>query len=285
MNELAVYICSTSSLSFCTHFYLQSTESSIEEPSFLNRPKKSESFNVRPRTVYTDTGELDHFNLRNTTSDFQSQNADNRKSVGSSLLPVNENGALSVSAQPSTEKLEKNTKESAPKKSGKKRAAPPPPQAKPETVHVEIEVKPKSLQDSEIEVDKSVQEVELPERVHIKRFHSRNSSDSSGYHELTLSGADSPDGAKLGNLQTALDNTSINSADHFNGDSGIRDMSPVRSRGQNKGNGKPGSRDSSLDIDKSDGPMLAGKKKKRAPLPPPDVSGKEEVFFVHFLFS
>ena len=31
----------------------------------------------------------------------------------------------------------------------------------------------------------------------VSKMHSRNSSDSSGYHELTLSGAESPDTAKI----------------------------------------------------------------------------------------
>ncbi|PVD31148.1 hypothetical protein C0Q70_10426 [Pomacea canaliculata] len=63
--------------------------------------------------------------------------------------------------------------------------------------------------------------------VMISRLHSRNSSDSSGYHELTLSGTESPEASRLRpNFKTSIDTTSIESTD-ANGDSGIQEVSPV----------------------------------------------------------
>ncbi|XP_060594347.1 protein cordon-bleu-like isoform X6 [Ruditapes philippinarum] len=246
-----------------------------------SRPKKSESFNTRPgrdaeskqgrpKTMYDQSSELDHFGLRRTTGDLHkfSDNAEFRKSTGSTLMAVNENSVLSTKSDTLPQEVnssKQNKRLSAsgapPKKSAKKRAAPPPPQmnkAQPRTVQVEIDVHSKLPEENTIEIP--------TERVHSKKNHSRNSSDSSGYHELTVSGAESPDANKNDNLQTTIDTTSIDSADHFNGDSGIRDMSPVNRRSASKGT-KEGSRDSSLDIDK---PL--GRKKKRAPLPPPGMT-------------
>ncbi|XP_052797230.1 LOW QUALITY PROTEIN: protein cordon-bleu-like [Mya arenaria] len=238
-------------------FKLQ-TSSEIED--VRSRPKKAESFNVgqqqprqRPHTMHADSGELDHFNLRNTTGDLHKY-SDFRKSTG--LLPVNENLALSAKSDSGLE---------APsKKGGKKRAAPLPPHiaAKPRTVQVEINVQPQS---NEPRIE-DVSEVRLP----LKKNHSRNSSDSSGYHELTVSGADSPDANKTDNLQTTLDTTSIDSAEHFNGDSGIRDMSPMRARNLGQ---IPGSRDSSAEPER---PPVLNRKKKRAPLPPPGMTAVPE---------
>lgn len=226
----------------------------------------------RPLTVYTDSGELDHFGLRRTTGDLQAFDYDTEFiKCGSKSLPGSKNGDLSVNTegmQPDDRIVQNNrqsTSAAPPKKSAKKRAAPAPPKSdqKTLTVQVEIDVLANKPEQSRIE--------DLPnERVHLKRNHSRNSSDSSGYHELTLSGADSPNANKGENIQMTLDTTSIDSAQHFNGDSGIRDMSPRRRRCANKEAAGAGSRDSSLDIDK---PAAHGRKKKRAPLPPPGMSG------------
>lgn len=215
--------------------------------------RKSGTLPTRPKTMYADSGELDHFNLRATTGDLHKY-SDHRRSLDTSLQPVHESATHAVKA------------DNGPKKSGKKRAAPPPPQAKkgqkPQTVQVEINVQPKPQEKSRIE---DVSEVRMP----LKKVHSRNSSDSSGYHELTVSGAESPDANKTDNLQTTLDTTSIDSVEHFNGDSGIRDMSPVTRRSASRVQGA-GSRESSLDVNK---PQAPGRKKKRAPLPPPGMSG------------
>jgi len=221
------------------YFYFQKQEADMEFP----KSKKSETLPARPQTMFIDSGELDHFSLRKTTGDLHKY-SDHRRSIGSQLGPVNESTTQAVSQQ----KIDS----SPPKKSGKKRAAPPPPQAKPQTVQVEINVQPKAS--SRIE---DMAEVRMP----LKKIHSRNSSDSSGYHELTVSGAESPDANKTDNLQTTLDTTSIDSVEHFNGDSGITDMSPVTRRSANRiqevsGEGKK--------------PVAAGRKKKRAPLPPPE---------------
>nr|KAG5708324.1 hypothetical protein BaRGS_034355 [Batillaria attramentaria] len=62
----------------------------------------------------------------------------------------------------------------------------------------------------------------------LSRLHSRNSSDSSGYHELTLSGAESPEASRVPTtFKTSIDTTSIESSDNLNGDSGIQELSPV----------------------------------------------------------
>ncbi|XP_005109505.2 flocculation protein FLO11 [Aplysia californica] len=63
----------------------------------------------------------------------------------------------------------------------------------------------------------------------LSRLHSRNSSDSSGYHELTLSGCESPEAMHhlTTKSKTSIDTTSIESADNANGDSGIHE-SPIR---------------------------------------------------------
>lgn len=60
-------------------------------------------------------------------------------------------------------------------------------------------------------------------------IHSRTSSDSSGYHELTLSGCESPEATHVShtNYKTSIDTTSINSSDNANGDSALLE-SPVR---------------------------------------------------------
>ena len=221
---------------------------------------------MRPKSMYVTSGDSEVIDLRRTTGNLHTvsntRNTDFRRSTGNTLEAVTETMAMEVR----TENLESAPdlrSNSLPKK--KKKAAPPPPQQKQQnvqqTVQVEIEVKPKEvLEENRIE---EISDVRVP----LKKMHSRNSSDSSGYHELTLSGAESPEGAKLGNLQTTLDTTSIDSGEHgehFNGDSGIRDMSPARRRVHGADSGVRSSQD---------GPVVPGKKKKRAPLPPPGLSG------------
>lgn len=219
----------------------------------MSRERKSGTLPARPQSMF-DSGEADHFGLRKTTGDLHKY-SEHRGSIGSSLLPVSENV---VAAAPKVDHV-------PPKKSGKKRAAPPPPQAnhtqKPQTVQVEInvEAKPQACIDDMPEV-----------RVPLKKIHSRNSSDSSGYHELTVSGAESPDANKTDNLQTTLDTTSIDSAEHFNGDSGIRDISPVTRRNASRVP-DAGTQELSMDVNKQ---QAAGRKKKRAPLPPPGMTGR-----------
>ncbi|XP_046336754.2 protein piccolo-like isoform X3 [Haliotis rufescens] len=111
----------------------------------------------------------------------------------------------------------------------KKRPAPPPPQqqkhAAPETVEISVKDKTSVVMHEKREGVSKV----TPDHV-TQRLHSRNSSDSSGYHELTLSGAESPEANRVStNFKTSIDTTSIESADNTNGDSGINEHSPVHS--------------------------------------------------------
>ena len=249
-------------------FFLQNTDPGAENK------RKTQSFNVhnreteqqmRAKSMYVTSGDSEPIDFRRTTGNLHTvsntQTADFRKSLDSNLTPVIEN--ISVEVKNDVQESVPDTSQTLPKR--KKRAAPPPPQQKqntPQTVQVEIEVKPKEVaEESRIE---EISEVRAP----LKKLHSRNSSDSSGYHELTLSGAESPEGAKVDNLQTTLDTTSIDSAEHFNGDSGIRDMSPPRRR--DKGEVIKGA---NSDVTSQEVPVVPGRKKKRAPLPPPGMSG------------
>ena len=239
--------------------------------------RKAQSFNVhgrsndeqmRAKSMYVTSGENETIDLRRTTGNLHTvsntRTTDFRKSLDSALTPVAETISAEVQAK-NQESVPDTTSQTLPKK--KKRAAPPPPQQKqngPQTVQVEIEVKPKEvLEENRIE---EITEVRVP----LKKLHSRNSSDSSGYHELTLSGAESPEGAKVENLQTTLDTTSIDSAEHFNGDSGIRDMSPPRRRDKEEV-----TKGAKSDVTSQEVPIVPGRKKKRAPLPPPEMSGKQ----------
>lgn len=164
----------------------------------------------------------------------------------------------------------------------KKRRAPPPPQAQSvqNTVQVEISVEKTNLEKQAAKSKAEAIEIR-PRTEHVTKFHSRNSSDSSGYHELTLSGPESPDGALIEEQfepHLNLETESLNSGRHLNGDSGIRDISPssVRrndfdddmgyshtlplERNKQKGSSSSTPRSGSLD--------RAGKKKKAPPAPP-----------------
>ncbi|KAL3831662.1 hypothetical protein ACJMK2_023386 [Sinanodonta woodiana] len=157
----------------------------------------------------------------------------------------------------------------------KKRPAPPPPQDKkavavPETVKVEITVESKIPHKDSPRRIEEISETKLP--TWANKLHSRNSSDSSGYHELTLSGADSsPDNIKIDGdkFKGSFDSASIDSGEHLNGDSALKDMSPPRRRVyvQNK-SPLPASVSTARKSTESDDLEEAGKKKKRAPLPP-----------------
>jgi len=228
-------------------------------------PQKAESFSggqTRPHTMYADSGELDHFNMRsNNNPGASNKYSDFRNSVaGDALPPVSEN-KVSLSVRSDSDLPRVGLGDSGPKKSNKKRVAPPPPPqaAAPHTIQVEINAPSQPVPHTRIE---DVTEVRLPG----KKVHSRNSSDSSGYHDMTVSGADSPDAHKTDKLQTTLDTTSIDSGDHFNGDSGIRDMSPERVRNLGR---LPGQQASPRDQ-----PVVPNRKKKRAPLPPPGMTGR-----------
>ncbi|XP_071108879.1 cordon-bleu protein-like 1 isoform X5 [Haliotis cracherodii] len=166
----------------------------------------------------------------------------------------------------------------------KKRPAPPPPQqqkhAASETVEISVKDKTPVVMHEKREGVSKV----TPDHV-TQRLHSRNSSDSSGYHELTLSGAESPEANRVStNFKTSIDTTSIESADNTNGDSGINEHSPVHSSPKyteraagdsqtlphNRLVKKQVQRSHSLERkEKSNKPPPPSTKKKRAPGPPP----------------
>ncbi|GFO40833.1 protein cordon-bleu, partial [Plakobranchus ocellatus] len=124
----------------------------------------------------------------------------------------------------------------------------------------------------------------------LSRLHSRNSSDSSGYHELTLSGAESPEAPghlehhtqqqAVAKLKSSIDTTSIESGQDgsgANGDSGIHDLSPTRVSPIEEVIEKPNqtgtSVETSMSIAKKSVTATAsggvgGKKKRKAPAPP-----------------
>ncbi|XP_052094765.1 uncharacterized protein LOC127730408 isoform X5 [Mytilus californianus] len=165
----------------------------------------------------------------------------------------------------------------------KKRRAPPPPQAQcvQNTVQVEVSVE-KQKMEKQVKSKQEISEIRQRTENISNKYHSRNSSDSSGYHELTLSGAESPDGPRIDehlegeiNVETA----SLDSGGLLNGDSGIRDISPSSrrkdidgeigssqtlplERTKKKAVSSSTPRSSSLD--------RTGKKKKAPPPPPED---------------
>ncbi|CAC5406829.1 unnamed protein product [Mytilus coruscus] len=165
----------------------------------------------------------------------------------------------------------------------KKRRAPPPPQAQSvqNTVQVEVSVE-KQKMEKQVKSKQEISEIRQRTENISNKYHSRNSSDSSGYHELTLSGAESPDGPRIDehlegeiNVETA----SLDSGGLLNGDSGIRDISPSSrrkdidgeigssqtlplERTKKKAVSSSTPRSSSLD--------RTGKKKKAPPPPPED---------------
>ncbi|XP_046569841.1 LOW QUALITY PROTEIN: uncharacterized protein LOC124278149 [Haliotis rubra] len=190
-------------------------------------------------------------------------------------LKVND-GASSSQGKENTLPLKTATK--------KKRPAPPPPQqqkqAVPETVEISVKDKTSVVVHEKREAVSRV----TPDHV-TQRLHSRNSSDSSGYHELTLSGAESPEANRVStNFKTSIDTTSIESADNTNGDSGINEHSPVHSSPKypdratgdsqtlplNRMAKKQVQRSHSLERkEKPNRPPPPSTKKKRAPAPPP----------------
>ena len=159
-------------------------------------------------------------------------------------------------------------------KGGKKRPAPPPPQQKLTPVSPQSSSQlPSVREDAVIEAVKAPVAATGPPVVAtslngggpqgLSRLHSRNSSDSSGYHEaeMTLSGAESPEAAPKtasASFKTSIDTTSIDSGEHHpNGDSGIMESPRVESIGPQK-------------VEKVEQPRLPpSTKKKKAPPPPP----------------
>ncbi|RUS87027.1 hypothetical protein EGW08_005180 [Elysia chlorotica] len=121
----------------------------------------------------------------------------------------------------------------------------------------------------------------------LSRLHSRNSSDSSGYHELPLSGAESPEALGYIDLHTAeqlkTSSASISSGldgSVANGDSGVHDLSPMRVSPIQEVSEKiePPASSSKMAVSAS-APAAsssgAGKKKRKAPAPPGSVPSSE----------
>ena len=175
-----------------------------------------------------------------------------------------------------------------PRGGGKKRPAPPPPQAKAAAVSGTSDVMqasaaaPVAASAPSAKETVSAEDASTSVAVSVKagadvagmsRLHSRNSSDSSGYHELTLSGAESPEASRLPTtFKTSIDTTSIESSDNLNGDSGIQDMS---SPGQDNGRLTVPETPSAGSLGQQPANRgaaakpAASSKKKKAPAPPP----------------
>ncbi|XP_063421758.1 cordon-bleu protein-like 1 isoform X9 [Mytilus trossulus] len=164
----------------------------------------------------------------------------------------------------------------------KKRRAPPPPQAQSvqNTVQVEVSVE-KQKMEKHVKSKQEISEIRQRTENISNKYHSRNSSDSSGYHELTLSGAESPDGPRIDEhleVELNVDTASLDSGGLLNGDSGVRDISPSSSRRKDidgeigssqtlplertKKKAVPSSTPRSSSLDRTG-------KKKKAPPPPP----------------
>ena len=235
---------------------------------------------ARPQTMYSATSNIEVANSR-----------------PKSMMVSSELSAPVINKDKPVSSSSLNTvKENVPPPRSKKRRAPAPPPAQippQKTIQVEISVEKQNLEKKDLEdvTDSSVVltspagQSSVP-KAGSNKFHSRNSSDSSGYHELTLSGAESPDAARLDvidDVQMHIDSTSLDSGEHMNGDSGIRDISPPRRKQHQRATimsmdvgasqTLPLSKDTktepvrsrSLERDKKKG---AGKKKKAAPPPP-----------------
>nr|KAI8768536.1 serine-rich adhesin for platelets-like [Biomphalaria glabrata] len=107
----------------------------------------------------------------------------------------------------------------------------------------------------------------------LNRLHSRNSSDSSGYHEITLSGCESPEAThhNASKFKISIDATSIESAEHLNGDGNAQDLpskiSPIIEVQERTEVPSKKSTSSSTGT-------LPSMKKKKAPAPPPPPTVK-----------
>ena len=230
--------------------------------------KLAENHGVRPKTMYAaSTSNLDKISDAKTTVPPLDLSALNDSQNASSK-------SKSLSALKTVSKSEKVVV--APPR--KKRRAPPPPQAQAQsvqnTVQVEISVEKTNLEKmakSKVETSEIKQRTE-----NVSKFHSRNSSDSSGYHEPTPNGAESPDGPRIDEnfeVNLNLETASLDSGGHLNGD-----ISPSSSRRTELDNGVGSSQTLPLERTKKKGEASStprsssldrtGKKKKAAPPPP-----------------
>ncbi|XP_069110876.1 protein cordon-bleu-like isoform X3 [Argopecten irradians] len=238
--------------------------------------RKSDQQIARPRTMYTSSSVINEVEAR-------------PKSIMVSQIET----------LPEPKTKNQTVKENVippPRTKKRKAPAPPPPaqsQPPPKTVQVEISVERQNTEKEAVTRLPSVNENVATTSVSAtsdknrteqlaQKLHSRNSSDSSGYHELTLSGAESPDAGRIDeNLQIIIDTASIDSGEQMNGDSGIRDISPPRRKQHpaqamdigasqtlplQKENKKAPPRTRSLERDE---PKKKGQGKKRKAAPPP----------------
>nr|XP_034304916.1 protein cordon-bleu isoform X3 [Crassostrea gigas] len=191
--------------------------------------------------------------------------------------------SVQVKSAPALSSVKEVPTAGPPVKSGKKKRAPPPPQqvkAPPNSNVVTAEITVESKQTTPLQADSRIPEITPSNQQLAHKFHSRNSSDSSGYHELTLSGAESPDTAKIEeNLELHISTDLASGArNKHSGDSGIQDMSsPRRKVRPGIDNLETGS-SQTLPLDKTgkkENPRsqslerTLGAKKKKAPPPPP----------------
>nr|XP_034304917.1 cordon-bleu protein-like 1 isoform X4 [Crassostrea gigas] len=192
--------------------------------------------------------------------------------------------SVQVKSAPALSSVKEVPTAGPPVKSGKKKRAPPPPQqvkAPPNSNVVTAEITVESKQTTPLQADSRIPEITPSNQQLAHKFHSRNSSDSSGYHELTLSGAESPDTAKIEeNLELHISTDLASGArNKHSGDSGIQDMSsPRRKVRPGIDNLETGS-SQTLPLDKTgkkENPRsqslerTLGAKKKKAPPPPPE---------------
>ncbi|KAK6172113.1 hypothetical protein SNE40_018064 [Patella caerulea] len=272
--------------------------------SFLKKDKKFKLSEAEYKTESTSRASTSTSMPKALTPPPERKNTDNSQTVRpksmfasskpSEISMLKENG-FSEPLKESTN-TNMNTLPKAPNRTGKKRHAPPPPpsevtpssssQVPPPVRTVQVVVdEQKTETQSQDRVVKTSDNKNGPENVN-QRLHSRNSSDSSGYHELTLSGAESPEAGRVkSSFKTSIDTTSIESADN-NNDSGVTDLQPSQNSSLaknmaagdsqtlplNRGIIKP-PRQRSHSLERKDDKLTPvsvkpSTKKKRAPAPP-----------------
>ncbi|XP_048754163.2 cordon-bleu protein-like 1 isoform X9 [Ostrea edulis] len=190
--------------------------------------------------------------------------------------------SVQVKSAPALNSVREHPVAGPPIKSGKKKRAPPPPQVKPSphTGVVTAEITVENTQTTPSQAESRIPEIVSSNQQLAQKLHSRNSSDSSGYHELALSGAESPDTAKIEeNLELKVSTNITPVEGHKNsGDSGIRDMSSPRRKVRPGIEAMETGSSQTLPLDKVGKKEMSrtkslerapGAKKKKAPPPPP----------------
>ncbi|ESP02259.1 hypothetical protein LOTGIDRAFT_172258 [Lottia gigantea] len=261
-------------------FKLNETEQRLEAQMHANSQQSSSKSGPRPLTPPAE---------RRNAGNIDATQGVRPKSMFVSSKPSElENGHIGVSKETTLPRV--------PPRTGKKRQAPLPPQQnptpapQPQTVEVVIKDQNQESNKGERRVSKAT-EGKTGQDTITQRLHSRNSSDSSGYHELTLSGAESPEAGRVkSTFKTSIDTTSIESVDN-NNDSGITDISShntkLSTNQMSAGDSQtlpsksaipkpPRQRSHSLERNQEQPTQIKpSAKKKRAPAPPqPSVSVK-----------